>query len=229
MIKPVYLLPVGAGRHELYAESSADDSAPPEIHSRGFFRRHLMRAGERWHHLVHEAAEREAAGSSGWFVRWWDRAVCGIAENIAEQRTLWALRDVTRAVLVHAPTLDAASAATLRDASLVDRRRHHRRWLMIDGLAFIVSGALVVVPGPNIVAYYFAFRTVGHWLSRRGASRGLAKIEWTTRSEPVLTELDRLTSLPRGTREPMVEAIARALNLPHLPAFFDRACAPARQ
>ena len=37
----------------------------------------------------------------------------------------------------------------------------------------IVSGVLALVPGPNVLAYYFAFRVVGHWLSMRGARQGL--------------------------------------------------------
>jgi hypothetical protein len=92
---------------------------------------------------------------------------------------------------------------------------------------FAASGVLVIVPGPNIVAYYFAIRVVGHYLAWRGASKARS-IAWTLRPEPALAELGRLANLPRDARAADVDAIAAALNLPRLAAFFDRAAAPAR-
>ena len=34
-----------------------------------------------------------------------------------------------------------------------------------------MSGLLFLVPGPNVIAYYFAFRMVGHYFSLRGARK----------------------------------------------------------
>ena len=58
---------------------------PPE----GFFRRWAFTATERWHALVETA--RDDAGS-GRLARWRNAAICAVAESIAEQRTLWALK-----------------------------------------------------------------------------------------------------------------------------------------
>ena len=46
----------------------------------------------------------------------------------------------------------------------------HRRWLVVDSVLLILSGVLMPIPGPNLVAYYFAFRVMGHWLSMRGVA-----------------------------------------------------------
>ena len=59
----------------------------------------------------------------------------------------------------------------------------HRFWLTIDALGFIASGLLFLVPGPNAVAYYFAFRLVGHYLSMRGARQGLSVVRVALRRE----------------------------------------------
>lgn len=147
---------------------------------------------------------------------------------IAEQRTFWSLRHATTATLVHAPDLTASAAGGIRDRLAGRARRHHGRWLLVDTLLLTVSGVLAIVPGPNVLAYYFAVRVVGHYLSWRGARQALGGTNWRLREEPVLTELGQLADAPRASRAARVDAIANGLNLPRLAVFFDRA-APARR
>ena len=59
---------------------------------------------------------------------------------------------------------------------------------------------VALVPGPNILAYYFGFRLVGHYLSRRGAKHALTEIIWQARPCAELSRL-RPWSVPRGPRE----------------------------
>jgi Mitochondrial K+-H+ exchange-related len=222
----VYLVPVGAGRFELYSEApdeSEVEGAPPD---EGFWKRTIRNAQVKWREAVHSA--RSGAQSGGWFARLRDRAVCRAAESISEQRTLWLLRKSTAATLVHPSDLTAESAAEVRDGLLARARRHHGRWLAIDTLLFVVSGALALVPGPNVLAYYFAFRVVGHYLSWRGARQALESTTWNYGAEPALAELGRLAALPRDARQSRVEAIAGALNLPRLAAFFERTAVSVR-
>src|SRR5262249_21057061 len=100
--------------------------------------------------------------------------------------------------------------------------RHHGLWTAVDGALFVLSGFLVLVPGPNVLAYYFGLRLAGHSLSWRGARQGLDRVEWRARPEPALPELGALAKLPRDSRAARVEAIASTLKLPRLAAFFDR-------
>jgi hypothetical protein len=217
----VYLVPVGRGRFELYSEAP-DDSVPGAAASPAdpFWRRTLHRLQERWRELVRTAGATEP--SAGWFARARDRAVCHAAESIAEQRTLWSLRHFSAATIVHPSDLSATGAVAARHRLLARARRHHGWWLTIDAALLIVSGILALVPGPNILAYYFAFRVVGHYLSWRGARQALAGTRWQQRPEPALAELGRLASTPRAARADRVHAIATELNLPRLAAFFDR-------
>jgi hypothetical protein len=222
----VYLVPVGVGRFELYSEAPDDAEAEKPPPQDGFWKRLLHNGQERWREAVHAA--RASDESAGWFARLRDRAVCRAAESIAEQRTLWSLRHCVYATLVHPSDLSTEAAAEIRDRLLTRARHHHGRWLLIDTLLFVASGLLMLVPGPNVLAYYFAFRVVGHYLSWRGARQALEAIKWDARPEPALAELGRLAALPRDARQSRVEAIAGALNLPRLAAFFERTAVPVR-
>ena len=217
----VYLIPVGHGRYELYSEA-ADEAQPGDAPSPTdpWWRRTLHRLQEQWHEAVDSA--RGTAPSAGWLARTRDRVVRRAAESIAEQRTLWSLRHVTAASLVHPDDVPEAGAIAARDRLLAHARRHHGRWLAIDSLLFGLSGLLMLVPGPNILAYYFAFRLAGHYLSWRGARQALEATAWRQRPEPALAELGQLASAPRAARTARVHAIADGLNLPRLAAFFDR-------
>jgi hypothetical protein len=216
----VYLVPLGRNRYELYSEppdEGASDAAPSE----GFFRKRLERLREGWRAMVH-AARRSEPGR-GWIARLRDWSVRRVAETVAEQRTLWSLRSIAAADFFYASDLSEPSAATLRRGILTRARRHHGIWLAVDGLLFVASGVFFFVPGPNVLAYYLGLRVAGHFLSWRGAGRGLDGIAWRSRPEPALAELAALTSVPRASRASQVHAIAGRLNLPRLAAFFDRA------
>ena len=69
--------------------------------------------------------------------------------------------------------LVAERALEITRASLARDRDRHFRWLVIDSVLMLLSVGLVLVPGPNVLGYYFAFRVVGHFLAWRGARQGL--------------------------------------------------------
>jgi hypothetical protein len=219
----IYLVPVGSGRFELYSEPPADGDGEPVHEPEGFWRRQGHRVNARWREAVQSARHGDPNG--GLFTRARHAAVTRTAEAIAEQRTLWALRHGSNAELVHPSDLTGENATAIRDRLLNRARTHHVRWLGVDAVILIASGVFILVPGPNVIAYYFAFRVVGHYFSWRGARQALQATTWRLRSEPALVELGHLAHLPRAARESRVVAIAANLNLPRLAAFFDRTVA----
>ena len=220
----VYLVPLGHNRYELYTEPTDDAPAAPDP-APGFFRQRIHRLRVGWHDAVQTARR---GGAAGRWARVRDWAVCRAAETLAEQRTLWSLRQAASAQLWYPSDLSDGDAAALRTRLLADARRHHGVWLVLDSVLFVVSGLFVLVPGPNVFAYYFGLRLVGHFLSWRGARHALDQTEWGAHAEPALAELGRLAAEPRESRASRVQAIAAGLNLPKLAAFFDRAAVPAR-
>jgi hypothetical protein len=223
----VFLIPVHGGRYELYCELPDDepDQTPPPT---GFFRgllhrfREAIAEAERERHRPRGEPPVPDRGGERWYVRARRALLCRIAETIAEQRLLWHLRRQTEAVAVHPEDLPPSDAIEIVRSNLRADFEKHRFWVIIDGLLFIVSGLLVVVPGPNVVAYYFGFRLVAHYLSLRGARRGLDAVHWQTRASGPLTELRSAIGLGPDEREARVSDIAARLQLHRLATFFRR-------
>lgn len=222
----IFLVPVGPVRYELYSEQAdaglaADEGAPQS----GL----LARARQGFAEMLLAAADRERARREGrWqepagrWARTRDRLTAWVAERVAEQQLHWSLRRISAAVLVHPADVSPESAmATVRHA-LAHDRRWHMRWAVAHGILFALGGVLAVIPGPNLVAYYFAFRMVGHWLSMRGASQGLSRVRWSTRPSAELDELADALLLTPAERHARLDGIAARLGLEDLPAFVER-------
>jgi hypothetical protein len=125
-------------------------------------------------------------------------------------------------VALHPDDMTFEQVQTLMHRMLQRDHDRHKIWLVIDTIGLAASTILVLVPGPNVLGYYFAFRVVGHWLSMRGASQGLHVVAWSGRPCAPLTDLRRVFVLDPGERERHVHAIAARLRLPRFPTFFER-------
>jgi hypothetical protein len=220
----VYVIPIGRDRYELYCEPSVesdpDDAAMPTTgvlgRLRDRFSATLRAAEERQHRPGAEAAE------IGLLHRLQDRALGWIAARIAEQRLLWNMRRHTSASAVHPQDMTFDDVMALVRRILQRDYERHRVWLVVDLLGLVLSGPIALIPGPNFLAYYFAFRVVGHWLSMRGAVQGLRRVSWSGRPCPPLTELREVFALESPARAARVDDIAARLRLPHLSTFFER-------
>ena len=218
----VFVIPIGADRYELYSEPPSDPEADAgQLPTGGLFGRlrqrfsAMLRAAEDRQHRGHEPA-RGLAG------RVQDRALGWIAQRIAEQRLLWHLRRQTSAVAVHPQDMGFEQVMTFVRRTLQRDYERHRLWLVVDTIGLVLSGPIAVIPGPNVLAYYFAFRVVGHWLSMRGASQGLHRVAWSGRPCPPLAELRDVVHLESAARDARVHDIAARLRLPHLSTFVER-------
>ena len=145
-----------------------------------------------------------------------------VAERIAEQRLLWNLRREVEVTAAYPQDMTFEQASTLIRRTLQRDYTRHRIWLAVNGVLLIGSAALIPVPGPNIIGYYFAFRVMGHWLSVRGALQGLRRVTWTGRPCAPLNELREAALLEGDARDQRVHAVAERLALPHLSTFFSR-------
>lgn len=218
----VFLIPLGPTDHVPYAEPAEAAGATPTTQGRGFFAgvsqkfRDVIAAAEQSRRTRHE----DVPGGWGQRLKRW--SLCWIADRIAEQRLLWQLRGCEQATLVFPSDLDETRALDLLRGELKRDGDRHARWLVIDGVLFILSGVLALVPGPNVIAYYFAFRVVGHYLSRRGAHDGLERVAWTLERSSDLHELRGALHLEPEARHVRLHDIAARLDLPHLTTFVER-------
>jgi hypothetical protein len=221
----VYLVPIGSGRFDLYTEQEERDPLAPR-EAAGFWSRTIERLHEGWRQMARAATSRQG-DRAGRLTRLRDWLVCRIAEAIAEQRTLWSLRTLASATFIYPSDLSETSAAAIRGRVLIRARRHHGWWLLINVGGVALTAVLVLLPGPNLIGYYFLFRVVAHYLSWRGARHALENISWRPIAEPALSELGALARVARDARAERVAAIASQLRLTRLEAFFDRVAVPA--
>jgi hypothetical protein len=227
----VFLVPVGADRYELYCEVPDDAEAPAGDERRGVFGRLYDRfratlaaaERERRRREAHDSRSSSARERRRLARRLKDRAFRWLAERIAEQRLLWHLRKQDAASLVYPADMEETSAITLLRARLAADAERHLRWLVIDGAGMLLFGVVLLpIPGPNVIGYYFAFRVVGHYLSRRGAVHGLSRTAWTAEASAPLAELRPLARVPAEERRSRLQEIALRLQLEDLPSFFER-------
>jgi hypothetical protein len=224
----VYLVPIGRDSHELYCEVPDEPVEPVDPASVGFFERMKLRFSA----MLTEAERERRRGQGtqehgGAFARAKARTLRWVAESIAEQRLLWHLRRQADACLFFPDDIEERRATELVRRQLRRDFEKHRFWLIVDSLGFVASGLLFFVPGPNIVAYYFAFRMVGHYLSLRGARQGLDGVRWTSEQSAPLSELRRAIDLDSDERDRRVHAVAATLKLEHLAKFFQRTVIPS--
>lgn len=228
----VYLVPVGRGRHELYCEVP-DDGAVADPDADGadettFLGRMKTRAFDAIKDAEHEWRERQAGRLETPVGRWARakaRVRAWIAEKVAEQRLLWHLRRQEACTLLHSSSATPDAALVLMRDGLQRDYERHRRWFAWNVVGFVASGVTFLVPGPNLLAYYFFFRLAGHYLSMKGARQGLDLVTWSTTPSGELEELGALAALPVSERAERVRAIAEALGLEHLAMFFNRLAA----
>ena len=219
----VFVIPVGRDRYELYCEQPLEvdtgSGGPPQ----GF----IARWRERFLEMLRAAEEgrgeqRPSDEAKGWLGRVQDRLMSWVVERIAEQRLLWNLRGQSAVVAVHPDDVSFDDVLMHIKRALQRDFERHRNWLVVDVLGLLVSAALTLIPGPNLLAYYFLFRVGGHFFSIRGARQGQYRIAWTGRSCPPLRELRDVATLPGPVRDQRIRDVASRLRLRHLATFFER-------
>ena len=222
----VFVIPVGSNHYELYYEQQIEETEPDEEPaSTGIIARFQRRFSELLREAEQHGDEEKDRAAASWTQRMQDRMMSWIARRVAEQRLLWNLRKQERVVAVHPSDTAFEIVLPQIQQSLQRDFERHRFWLVLDTIGLIVSGLLAIVPGPNLIAYYFLFRVGGHWLSMRGANQGRHRVQWESRPCDPLSDLRGALLLPRRERYARVQQIAATLHLRNLPKFFERVTA----
>lgn len=215
-------MPVSPALYQLYVEVPSAPIEPDATPPSGWVARQVQRFKATLVEAEEERLRRER-GEPAAAAGLWRKFLGRIAEAIAEQRLLWYLRNQTRVTLQHPDLMTAdAAIAELRREFAKDVGRH-RRWMVIDGLATLITGPLFFfVPGPNVVSWYFTFRTIAHFLSWRGARKGLTAIAWDPKPCGPLSAIRPALTLPPLERRHRLDEISASLGLSHLTGFVER-------
>ena len=221
----VYLVPIGRDRYECYyeAEEIEETIDPAE---QGFFARLRHRFNEQLKEAERARHQKVIDEPKTFVGRLHRRSMRWIAERIAEQRLLWHLRKATHATLHTSQDLVPSDAeAIMRDSMKRDADIHRNR-LIPHTHALILSAAVAVVPGPNVLGYLFTFTVVGHFLAWRGAVNALNGVRWTVVSNPALTDLRYAFSLEGDARHRLIKDVAQRLHMPKMARFVEQMAVP---
>ena len=225
----VYLIPTTTAEHyELYYEAPDEDPTGGESDGSGLIARmkrrfsDMLREAEEWRQRRHD----ENPEPTGFLSRVRRRIMGFVIERIAEQRLLWHLRRASEVCARIPADMSEAEAERIIRAMLKKDADHHLKWLLIDLALLLVSIPLIVIPGPNIPGFYFTFQVVGHFLSWRGAKRGLSDVRWTFKPSEDLAELRQVMTLAPSQRHARFRQLAERLRLEHLATFCEDVAAP---
>ncbi len=167
----VYLLPRRGERYFLYSRGLQPEAPPDEE--------------------AEEAAETRTS-------RFWQGARRTYAsltnKRSAREKMLREMGSIERINVFYPSRLSDEEAKRLYQELVEAHVRKHKRWLIVDGVAAPLSAIFSIVPGPNLLLAYLAWRTVSHYKTKKGGERAL--------SEPTLTfvkddELDELLDVVR--------------------------------
>ena len=222
----VFLVPLGRNRFEPYFEPVDGDAVVPLepgasrwARMRAGFARMVRDAEER----RHERAIHDQGQPAGLLTRIQRRMMSWIAERVAEQRLLWKLRSADEATLHVPANLSAAEAEQrLREVLKRDETAHFRR-LIVHTVGMLLAAPLALLPGPNFLGLFFLFTVVSHFLSYRGARRGLSPaLRWRFEPSEALGDLQAALTLDFTERHQRIHAIGEQLRLRRLPIFVER-------
>jgi hypothetical protein len=221
----VYLVPIARDRYECYYEAEEEDEEEVDAAEQGFFARLRRRFNDQLREAEESRHQKAIEEPRTFFGRMHKRMMRWIAERIAEQRLLWHLRKVESATLHASADLLARDAEWLMRENIKRDADFHRNRLVPHTLLLILSAAVAVVPGPNILGYLFTFTVVGHFLAWRGAVNALTRVRWTVTPNPALTDLRHAFSLDAETRHRLTKEVARRLHMPKMALFVERMAA----
>jgi len=226
VLMEIFLVPVGQKHYELYCEWTDDPKENVDGESGlGVF----AALGKKLRILFRKFQDNESKDghvSNKWSRRLGMQVARWASKVIAEQRLLWHLRRQDEVLLFYPEDLVETQAMEIVLAHMKRDFESHRRWLVAHGFFLLLAGVLSVFPGPNLLAYYFGFRVVGHYLSWRGARCGLRKIHWKVRGSSELVMLREAISRAPAERVLLVGEVETRLHLERLGVFFENLVVP---
>lgn len=211
----IYLLPKRNGRYQIYSKAVAE-----------IFNAPATGEGE----SVKEATAIPAATDDDQPAttetpstarRIWQALKSGYMTLTKEQRrlesTLKSLNESGAIQLHHPAALDSKAALEIYQTLISAQVDKHRKWLIVDGALLPFSIILTLIPGPNVILAYLAWRTLGHYRSHKHAKGSRTKEQFEFYPEAALDDLRELVEhrwiLKRKEK---INLIGGRVNIPEL-------------
>ncbi len=164
----VFLQPTDFEVHVTYAEeprgTAREDHSPSRPGLRGWVVRKVNRFKTLWHDSRGGLSRR-----LGHVWDWLQRRM------FPDEALLARLRSVDAIQVHHPADLTISEARALWSRYLASRQRRHWPWFVTNALVTPLTVVLMFLPGPNVVGYWFAYRSVHHLLILIGLRRALSE------------------------------------------------------
>jgi len=134
-----------------------------------------------------------------------------------DEPLLRALRGVSAVVLHHPPTFTEEETRALWQDYLKSRQGRHMFWFVVNAFVSPLTLLLAPLPGPNVIGYWFVYRSACHMLARLGARN--ARSEQVTSAFLANGELDGAVGIKDEER---IASLSSSFGLQGLDDFIKR-------
>nr|ALS89617.1 mitochondrial K+-H+ exchange-related protein [uncultured bacterium] len=137
-----------------------------------------------------------------------------------DEPLLRSLRGTSAVALHHPPTYAEEEAHNLWREYLKARQGRHAFWAIINAVTSPLTLVFAPLPGPNVIGYWFVYRSVCHLLARLGARNA--------RSEQVSAEFLSTNALDgsfNATDNERIASLSSSFGLNGLEDFVKRTAA----
>ena len=166
----IYLLLIDHERFFFYSDpsdsssdwgESPDSTEPPRSGVRGWFQAKFYKFKSAW--------KQPHSGAMRWIRRAWDWLHSWAHPDEAMLARLWMARTID---LHHPAARPGDEVRDLWQGYLGQQWRRHLVWLFLNGsIAPFAIAILWILPGPNLIGYWFAYRAIHHLLVVWGIRR----------------------------------------------------------
>jgi Mitochondrial K+-H+ exchange-related len=165
----IYLLLIDHARFFFYSDESEafddrdcrdDSSNPPRSGVRGWLLTKYDRFRSAWQHAD--------SGALHWMRRSWDWLHTWAHPDEAMLARLWSAHSIE---LYHPAARSGEEVLAIWTDYLRQQWRRHLVWLIVNGVIAPVSVVFAILPGPNLIGYWFAYRAIHHALVVWGIRR----------------------------------------------------------
>lgn len=111
------------------------------------------------------------------------------AERDRNEKLLKEMTALSQIAVYYPANLSEENARDIYHNVIQSQVKKHKRWLIVDGALLPVSVIFSLVPGPNLLLAYLAWRTLAHYKTKKGGEKAVSDLKISFIKEPELKKL----------------------------------------
>ena len=111
------------------------------------------------------------------------------AKRNRNEKLLKEMTAISRINVYYPANLSEENTRNIYQDIIQSQIKQHKRWLIVDGVLLPISVIFSLVPGPNVLMVYLAWRTLAHYKTKKGGESAISDLEICFVKEPELKKL----------------------------------------